>query len=271
MHTRKSFASAFLSLILIPSVMIVILIDKPDYAFFNFVHRNIVPIAEAAGQTLTYPARLIGRFADNMRKRGDAMRDNAEIMAKLETLEKITAEKEMLERENAMLVAKLNMAAAIRYRTAAARVVRDNSFMETQAFVAVVSDDAVAVGNVVVSNTGYLLGVIVEKNGRYARIQSARDGHSNVPVRIAGTDVFGFLQGGGGAAPELKFLSNGDFVPKAGMSLITSGVNGNLPDNIPVGRIENVHDGEIKVKLGAEMKNQESVMLFLSDKGGRYE
>ena len=271
MRTRKSFIPAFSSLVLIPTVFIVILLDKPDYTLFNFVHGNIIPIAETVGRGLTYPARAIGRFAESRMKRRESLKDNDEIMAKLETLERVTVEKEALERENELLMSKLNMAEKIKYKTAVARIVRSVSFMENQMFMAENPRDEIAAGNIVVSNTGFILGVIVEKNGRYSKIQSVRDGHSNIPVRIAGTDVFGFLYGAGNSAPELKFLSDGDFIPAAGMFLVTSGVNGKVPDDIPVGRIESVETGAAKVGLGAELKNQESVMLLLFDKNRKYE
>lgn len=271
MQARKSFLSAFLSLITIPAVMIVILIDKPDYDFFNFIHKNIVPIAETVGQGLTYPVRVVGRFAESRMKKKEALRENDAIMAKLSTLEKITAEKEALEKENERLAAKLGMVQDIKHRTAVVKITRDNSFMENQVFMIEVSDDAAAAGNIVVSNTGFFLGTVVERMGRFARIQSVRDGHSNIPVRIAGTDVFGFLQGGGNAAPRLRFLSDGDFTALEGMFLITSSVNGNVPENVPVGRIESVKNDEIRVKLGAELKNQESAVLLFFDKNKRYE
>ena len=256
---------------MIPAIVIVTLLDKPDYDFFNFIHRNIVPIAEVVGRGLTYPARVVGRFADNMRKRRDILGENIEITARLETLEKTIMEKELLEKENALLMEKLNMAKAIKYRTAASRIIHDNSFMENQNFILERPGDEVSPGNIVVSNTGFLLGVVVENTGGYSKIRSVRDSRSNIPVRISGTNVFGFLQGGGNSSPELKFLSDGDFSPAPEMPLVTSGVNGNVPNDIPVGRIESADDGRIRVKLGAELKNQESVILLFFNKNERYD
>jgi len=270
MQARKSFLSALFSVISIPAVIIIILIDKPDYILFNFVHRNMVPVAEIAGQAITYPVRLIARTAENVVRRKEVMGDNAEIMERLEILERITLEKEVLEKENELLRDRLNMAEEIRHTVVAGRIRRNNSFMGHQSFVLVGSSE-VARGNIVISNSGHILGLISEKTGRYARIRSLKDSGSNIPVRIAGTDVFGFLQGVGNPAPELRFLSSGDFAVRPGMLLLTSGVNGNIPDNIPVGTVESVRGNEIKVKLGRELKNQESVMILLFDRGGRYE
>lgn len=271
MHSRKSFLSSLLSLVVIPAVIVVILIDKPDYNFFNFIHKNTVPFIETIGQGITYPIRLVGRFSASIYKRNEALRDNVDIMARLETFEKISVERDILEKENSLLREKLNMAESIKFESVAGGIVRDNSFIDNRSFVVSSNHPSVSSGNVIISNTGYLLGLVSEKTRRYVKVKSLRDGNSNIPVRITGTNVFGFLQGNGGAAPMLKFLSEGDFIPLPGMFLITSSVNGNVPDNIPVGWIDAVKDGEIQVKLGAEMDNQESVFIMIFNKKEKYE
>jgi cell shape-determining protein MreC len=159
----------------------------------------------------------------------------------------------------------------IKYGTVSARIIHNNSFIESQSFIARSTDERVASGNIVVSNSYFMLGTISERTGRYAKVRSLRDSHSNIPVRIAGTDIFGFLQGAGNSAPELRFLSDGDFVPEVGMILLSSGVKGNMPDDIPIGRIESVRNYDIRVKLGAELKHQESVVILLFDRDMRYD
>jgi len=223
-----------------------------------------------AGEILSYPLRQVGKIAEYFKKAGESLRENEEIRAELITLEKIKAENAALQKEVETLRAKLKMTAEIKYETIVANIVHDNSFMDKQSFIADNPDRAVSPGNVVVSNKGYLLGIVIEAVGGYAKIQSIRDGNSNIPVRIAGTDIFGFMQGGGNADPELRFLSDGAFVPEVGMFLITSGVNGNVPNNIPVGRIDRITDGGIKVQIGGELKNQESAVILLFDKNNRY-
>ena len=270
MQAKKRFLSTFSSLILIPVVMVIILLDKPDYRFFNFIHKNTVPMAEHVGQGLTYPLRLFGRTFGNMAARKEILRDNADIIARLNDFQRLQLEKEILELENELLRQKLYMAADIGYRTITSRLVHNNSFMENQNFIVRNHTGEIARGNAAVSNIGYMLGVVVERIRGYARVQSLRDSGSNIPVRIVGTDVFGFLQGTGNSDPELRFLSNGDFTVRPGMRLITSGVKGNVPDNIPVGVVEGVQNQKIRVKLGSEMKNQSSVFILLFDGDGRY-
>lgn len=271
MQAKKNFLSAFSSMILIPAVMIIILIDKPDYKFFNFIHASIVPVMEIAGQGLTYPVRLVGKVAESIRRNRDVLKENIEITSELEGLEKIRIENEILRQENEALKSRLNMASSIKYKIVSSGIIHNNAFMDNQTFIIENPGRDISAGNIVLSNTGYLSGVVVENIGRYAKIRSIRDVNSNIPVRIAGTDVFGFLQGGGNYDPELRFLSNGDFFVKEGMFLITSSVNGNVPDNMPVGRVGSIKNGEIRVNIGADLRNMESVMILLFDKNGRYE
>jgi cell shape-determining protein MreC len=186
-------------------------------------------------------------------------------------MQKIAAENEVLARENALLKSKLNITESMKYKAVVSNIVHDNSFIGSQSFITRNSDGEIRVGSVVVSNTGFLLGMITEVAGGYAKIQSVQDSNSNIPVRIAGTDVFGFLQGYGNKDPKLRFLSDGDFAAEEGMFLITSGVKGNVPDGIPVGTVKRSAGGEIAVGLGAEMGRQESVIILLFDADKKYE
>jgi len=268
LRTRKSLLSAFSSIALVLVVVVAIMIDKPDYGFFNFLYRNSVPAAEIIGQGITYPARLIGHISERYRKSKIIQREHEKMADELESLRRVTAENEILTAENARLRRKLGMAESQKYPAVAADIKRDNSFFGKQSFI-VMGD--VAAGSVVISNDGYFLGMVEQASGGFAKIRSAEDAGSNIPVRIAGTDVFGFLTGGGNKDPQLRFLSDGDHAPDIGMVLVTSGVNGNVPSGIPVGKVKDVKGAEISVALGAELKNQESVMVLSFGKNGRYD
>ncbi|MDR1027263.1 MAG: rod shape-determining protein MreC [Rickettsiales bacterium] len=278
MQQKKSFLSASVSIVSVVIAVIVILIDKPDYRFFNFLHRNTIPIAEAVAAGASYPFRLVGRMVRGIRDSRDALSEDAEVRRKMDEFDKVFSENEILRRENELLREKAGMQAALPKQSIIAEIVRDDSFASRQSFFVKNRGGGVRgvrraeAGNVVLSNGGQLLGIVSESLGGYARIQTLRDGKSNIPVRIAGTNIFGFLQGTGPRAdPELAFLSDGDYIPQPGQLLITSGVMGNLPGDIPVGRIKKVAPGGIPVLPGAELNNQESAVILLFDKDGKYE
>ena len=272
MQQKTGRLSAFASLITVVMAVVVMLIDKPDYHFFNFLRRNLVPAAETIGRGISYPFRLVGRFAEGIRESNNVLSDNASVRQKISEFDNIAAENEVLRRENENLRARLNMTAAIKHKTIAAEIIHNLGFAGRQNFIIKNDSPEIKPGNAVISIGGQMIGIVAEKIGGFARIQSLRDGKSNIPVKIAGTGVFGFLQGGGPRRdPELSFLSDGDYMPEAGQLLITSGVAGNLPSDIPVGRIRRAGGGDIMVSPGAEMKNLESVVIILFDKENRYE
>jgi cell shape-determining protein MreC len=270
MKAKKSLLSAFLSAASIPVVVLAVLLDKPDYRFFNFLHKSIVPTFEAVGQGMSWPVRMIGDIRDGIRSKRGIADENKYLREQMGDFQKMAAELEILRLDNDLLRRKLRMAENMRFSSVFAKILRDNSFLENQQFIIKSRDPGIAAGNAAVSNDGYLIGIIAERAGGYAKLRSLRDSRSNIPVRIAGTDIFGFLQGVGGRRPELRFLSSGDFIPEIGMILITSGVNGNVPDDLPVGKIGALDD-KIRVELGSELRDQENAVILLFGKDGKYE
>jgi cell shape-determining protein MreC len=271
MHKRKARLSSFSSIIFVPIVFIVILIDKPDYRFFDLAHRAFVPTVQYAGQFFSYPIRLVGGFAEKIRQRNMNLRDNEMIMAELDKVSNLTLEVRYLRLENEALRGRLSMAREIKFDTVSANIVRNNSFGERQSYIIRNPIGRIEVGNILVSNDGFFLGLISEVTGSFARVRSAKDGNFNIPVRFAGTDVFGFLYGRGNEDPELRFLSNDNFVPEAGSFLVTSSVNGNIPNNIPVGDVKSAAGGVIRVRLGADISKQNSVLVLLFNSGKIYD
>jgi len=271
MQKRKGRLSSFSSIILVPVVVIIILVDKPDYRFFDFLHRIFVPTVQYAGQVFSYPIRLVGGVAENIRQRNLNLRDNEMIMGQLDRVSNLTLEVRYLRLENEALRNRLSMTREIKFDTVSANIVRNNSFGERQSYIIRNPNARIATGNVVISNSGFFLGLVTETTGSFARVRSAKDGNFNIPVRFAGTNIFGFLHGRGNEDPELRFLSDDNFVPDVGSFLITSSVNGNVPNNIPVGDIKSVDGGTIRVQLGADLSRQNSVLILLFNSGGIYE
>jgi len=271
MQKRKSRLSSLTSVILVPIVVIVILIDKPDYKFFDLIHRVFVPAAQYAGWTLSYPVRLLGGFAENIRKRNLNLRDNDLIMAELDKISSLVLEVRYLRLENEALRSRLSMVKDIEYETVSSNIVRNNSFGDRQSYIIKNPDSRISVGNVLISTGGFFIGLVTETTGPIARVRSAKDSNFNVPVRFAGREVFGFLHGRGNESPELRFLSNDNFIPEVGSFLVTSSVNGNIPNNIPIGEVKSVDGGIITVKLGADISKQDNVIILLFNNDGIYE
>lgn len=271
MKTKRGILSVITTALTIPTVVIIFLIDKPDYKIFNFIYKNTIPVTEFIGRGVTYPFRIIGRTTENIKKNREKIKRADLLFTQVQELEKVKAENIILEKENQNLRMKLGFVSEIKYPTIVANIIHDDSFAGNQQFFAKNSYGNISVGNIALANNGFLLGIINEKAGSFVKIQSIRDVNSNISVKIAGTDVFGFLQGKGKSDPELKFLSNSDFDLEPGMFLITSGVNGNIPNNIPVGKIKTTDKNGTKIQIGTELDKQESVIILLFNKKEKYE
>ena len=95
---------------------------------------------------------------------------------------------------------------------------------------------------VVISTDGMLVGIITDVAPYFARVRTLTDSDSNIAVRIAGSDIYGFLHGNGSNTPTIGFFSDTEFQPTPGLKLITSNISGMLPNGIYVGETANESD-----------------------------
>ena len=124
-----------------------------------------------------------------------------------------------------------------------ADVKHDNTaFHHSTFFITKGSEHGLANGMAVVSLDGMLVGVITDVAPRFARVRSLIDSGTNIAVRIAGSEVYGFLRGNGSDTPTMGFFSDPEFQPSAGVKLITSNISGMLPNGIIVGDMINETD-----------------------------
>ena len=74
------------------------------------------------------------------------------------------------------------------------------------------------------------------------------------------TRVRGILSGNNTAMPELQFTRPSDDI-KVGDVVVTSGVGGMFPAGLPIGFINNVTDGAIRVETIADISRVEYVRI----------
>ena len=109
--------------------------------------------------------------------------------------------------------------------------------------------DGVENGDAVITTKG-LVGHIVTTGNSASRVLLLTDFSSRTPVYIEGAEVEAIVAGRYLEDPEIKFFSTRDIdeiLP--GMRIVTSGVGGQLPRGLPIGKVGQVRDGVIQVKL----------------------
>jgi rod shape-determining protein MreC len=150
--------------------------------------------------------------------------------------------------ENKKLIRELGLARNTDYETVIADVMYDNSAAHHETFmINRGAADGVEPGMVVISFDNKMVGTVIDSGMHFARVRSLIDSSTNIAVRIAGSEVHGFLRGDGSSVPTVGFFSDHGFKGTKGIKLLTSNISGVLPPEIYVGEMKN--ESEVDVAL----------------------
>lgn len=228
---------------LLPIIFIYIVVAGPDYKLLHGVAHIFVPVVNGIGDFITWPVRLGGNFVRKLNKISYLEQENEKLRAQIvvATADKVKCDVAII--ENQKLARELNVAQNVGYENIIADVVFDNSALHHETFlVNRGSNDGVLPGMVAVSFERALVGIVIDSGYNFSRVRSIIDSNTNIAVRIAGSGVYGFLQGNGSSAPTIGFFSDHKFRPNAGVKIVTSAISGVLPPDIFVGEMENDTD-----------------------------
>lgn len=240
-YVKSAIAAAAL-----PVFLIYIMIGKPDYAIMNGLAHVVLPVADVIGDVVTWPIRVVGNVAGNIRELSSIRSENEELRAKLDELTRRQTEFDIAISENQRLRAQIDIAQSVPQSTIIADVSFDMSaFHHNTFFISKGRNSGVAPNMAVVSFDRTLVGVIIDVGANFARVRALNDAKSNIPVRIAGTGVYGFLVGRGAGTARLDFISDPEFQTTPGLKLVTSNIRGVLPDGIVVGELTDDNDVHI--------------------------
>ncbi len=258
---RAAFAAAAL-----PIIFIYIFIAKPDYKIMNAASHIVLPVAGAVGDLVTWPIRATGNLLENIHDVSTLRQENEELRVRLAAAlaNKDTCDIAIL--ENQKLARELDIIKTQPRDTLIANVIHDNTALHHNTFVI---DRGVASGigrgMVVTTTDGRMVGIITDVGGNFARVRALTDADSNIAVRIVGSEVYGFLAGGGTKYPKMGFFSDPEFQPTRGIKLVTSNISGVLPNGIVVG--EMIDDTDVDVVQPASLSR---VMILKFDTLEKY-
>jgi rod shape-determining protein MreC len=197
------------------------------------------PISSATRSVATFFGD-VGEGIGNYFRAGS---QNAELRAQLGEAQRQLNRRQALENENRRLNALLGLAQQTDDEVTVARIV-GSSFEAPRRLATLSAGSAagVAPGQSVRSPDG-LIGRVLE-TGRWAsRVILVTDAASNVPVRLARNGTPALAVGRGDGTIELRTLEVGTNPFRRGDLLVTSGIGGLYPPNIPV-VIVTGHEGE---------------------------
>ena len=239
----RTIIKSAVAVAVLPVLFIYIMIAKPDYALMNGLGHVVLPVAGWVGDVITWPVRAIGSAIDNIRELSNLRTENEELRVRLDDALRNQHACMVALDENQKLARALDIVNNQPTDTVLADVKHDNTaFHHSTFFITKGSEHGLANGMAVVSLDGMLVGVITDVAPRFARVRSLIDSGTNIAVRIAGSEVYGFLRGNGSDTPTMGFFSDPEFQPSAGVKLITSNISGMLPNGIIVGDMINETD-----------------------------
>lgn len=225
-----------LAAVAVPVFIIYILIAKPDYTIMNGLAHVVLPVASFVGSVITWPVRAIGDSINWVRETSNLRTENKELREKLD---KALADKHYCDiaiSENQKLEQEINIKHASPYKTVIADIKFDDSAFHHNTFlINRGKKSGLEHGMVVVSFDNRLVGTIIDCGSVFCRVRSLTDNDTNVAVRIAGSDISGFLQGSGKSGAAISFFSDTQFIGRQGLQVITSNISGILPDGIYIG------------------------------------
>ena len=266
----KEIVRASVTACILPIFFLYIFLGKPDYKIMRAATGIVVPVARTLGDIVTWPVRAVGHLAKNVGEHSRALEENRKLRAQLDAALASQNECVTIMAENQRLTGILDFAKARPQKTTLSRVMlENNAFRAATIIIDKGETSGIGEGQVALSTDGYMVGIVVDVNSISSRVRTLNDAKSNIPVRVTGTGVYGFLRGTGTNHPVFEFFSDQEFKPGIGIRLVTSGIRGNIPDDIPVGTVISDTVGDVRVRLGRPGSSvHEVVVLGFDGKGG---
>ena len=230
----------------VPLIFIYVLVAKPDFYLINGLGHIVLPVAHFVGDIVTWPIRAVGESVSNIYDLANLRTENERLQKELDAALANKNACAVAIAENTRLSNELDIVRATPQNVIMADVVHDTVALHHSHFLINKGVfDGVKKGMVVTSVDGIMAGMVVDVGGDFSRVRALNDADSNIAVRIAGDEVYGFLQGDGSESPEIGLFSRPEFQAEAGMTVITSNISGVLPNGILVGTMKNNRDVKI--------------------------
>lgn len=230
--------------------MLLILVHKIDLGLLSGVSKSIMFVTAPIINTLTLPARGLSYSYKQASSIINVYQENKRLIKENDELYLLKDRMKALKAENDLLKKLLHYYDTPEVQSRTARVVAETGGSFANALIIYLGEhsDEIKIGYPVVCNKG-LIGRIDLISGKYARVMLLTDINSKIPVVSQKSRERGIVSGTN--SPELKLL----FTPllaelQVGDIMVTSGVGGGLPPDIPVASVKQIEmDSIIAVPL----------------------
>jgi rod shape-determining protein MreC len=240
-------------------LLVIAIVDPSGFNALKGVALDVTSSVSSAGRGAT---RFFGGIGDSVGNYVQAGGQNAELKRRLEESRRQLIKAQATELENKRLKALLGLTRETANPVAVTRIV-GSSFASVRRLATLSAGASAGVrpGQPVRSADG-LVGRVIE-TGRWAsRILLVGDSASNVPVRLVRDGTAAIATGHGDGTIDLKTLEVGRNPFRRGDVLVTSGVGGVYPPDIPVAVVVSVQGERTVAKPLADPANVEYAMVL---------
>lgn len=246
--------------VLFAGLLLVIAIVDPTG--FNALKGAALDVGSPVGSGGRGVTRFLGGIGESVGNYVRAGGQNAELKRRLEESRRQLIKAQATELENKRLKALLRLTGETRDPVAVTRIV-GSSFASVRrlATLSAGGSSGVRPGQPVRSADG-LVGRVIEAGRWASRVLLVADSASNVPVRLVRDGTAAIATGHGDGTIDLKTLEVGRNPFRRGDLLVTSGVGGVYPPDIPVAVVVRVDGDRTVAKPLADPSNIEYAMVL---------
>jgi rod shape-determining protein MreC len=240
-------------------LLVIAIVDPSGFNALKGVALDATSPVSSAGRGVS---GFFGGIVDSAGNYVQAGSQNADLKRRLEASRRRLIEAEAIELENKRLKALLGLTRETENRVAVTRIV-GSSFASVRRLATLSAGASAGVrpGQPVRSADG-LIGRVIE-TGRWAsRVLLVGDSASNVPVRLVRNGTAAIATGHGDGTIDLKTLELGQNPFRRGDVLVTSGVGGVYPPDIPVAVVVSVAGERTVAKPLADPANVEYAIVL---------
>ena len=242
-------------------------LGKADFSAVRDARMGVSDFIAPFVDLVSAPMRGVETMAQGIRTVASLRAENVRLQAENSMLKRWRRRAEILESENRQLRSVAGAVSPEKRRPLTARAVTapGGAFAHT-VLVANGSDAGIEVGNPVVTADG-LIGLVVDVGKTYARVLMISDINAQIPVILASSSWPGVAVGNNGTYLSLRYLP-AEAAPKVGELVLTSGHGGVLPAGVPVGRVDLVREGTVRVKPAVDLRHLSYVSILIGGTEG---
>lgn len=232
----------FLKLTIIALIIVTLIIGTHYLGWLKPVENVLVKSLAFIQQKFYSFSLYLKSFKDAWLTKRNLLKENGELKEQLKDYQLDQSRLKSLEEENELLKKELNFVREKGYKFLSAKIITGVSDPLSQSVVINRGKkDGVVKGLAVVADNGILVGKIFAVEDNYAKVLLLTDNKSKVAATVQNlTQTVGLVEGQFGLGLEMTNIPQDQEV-KEGDLIVTSGLEGQIPKNLLIAKVESVH------------------------------